>query len=207
MRKLIFCIAVAQLFAVMLAAPCSAFYFLDSMSLLREETKGEIYAANQRLEEACGAQIAVAVLEDIGGASIEKYAMGMRDLWGVGDAERENGFLLLITISNGEYCAIAGHGHESALPKDEIARLLDEYFAPDFEEGDCDGGVRKLFAAVFKRISEFYGLDADEMKVPFEDAVESADPAPTGELSAVPIGIISLGFLALGWMLLRRQRR
>ena len=203
MRKLFSCVAVALVFASALAAPGNAFYFLDSAGVLGEETKSEIYAANQLLEEACGAQIAIVALEDISGASIEKYATGMRDLWGVGDIEKQNGFLLLITVANREYCAIAGRGLESVLPKDEIARLLDAYFVPDFMEGDCDAGVRKMFAAVFERIAEFYGLEAAMAEVPLENVSEDE---VSSETSALPVALFAAaGFMAI-WMLLRRRK-
>ena len=186
--------------ALTLAAPSNAFYFLDPAGVLREETKRNIYAANQLLEEACGAQIAIVVLEDIGGASIEKYATSMRDLWGVGDAEKKNGFLLLVTVANEEYYTAIGHGLESIFPQDEITRLLDEYFVPEFTAGDCDAGVQKLFGAVFGRVADFYGLEVAAAEPPFENSTEDSV-----SFKAAFFGALFAAF-AVAWLFLNRRK-
>lgn len=165
MKRFLACL----LAALMLIAPVGAlaanvvkagedFYYLDQANVLSEATEGEIYFANQLLAEACGAQIVIAALNDIGRADIADYAADMGDDWGIGDASEQNGFLLLMTISDENYYAITGRGLYGIFPASTLNQLFDRYLETDFAKGDYDAGARKFFEAVYERIADYYNL-------------------------------------------------
>ena len=155
MKKLLICL----LAAVMLLAPAGAlaaklvqpgddFYYLDEADVLSRDTEGEIFFCNQLLQEACGAQIVVAALNDIGGADIFDYATDMAEEWGIGDAKENNGFLLLMTIEDENYYATTGSGIRGAFSASTLKSLFDKYLEPDFAARNYDAGARKFFEAV-----------------------------------------------------------
>ncbi len=165
MKKLLICL----LAAVMLLAPAGAlaaklvqpgddFYYLDEADVLSRDTEGEIFFCNQLLQEACGAQIVVAALNDIGGADIFDYATDMAEEWGIGDAKENNGFLLLMTIEDENYYATTGSGIRGAFSASTLKSLFDKYLEPDFAARNYDAGARKFFEAVFARVADFYNL-------------------------------------------------
>ena len=116
MLALVLALAPVSAMAYSIVNPGDDFYYLDQANVLSEATEGEIFFANQLLAEACGAQIVIAALNDIGSANIADYATDMGDKWGIGSAEEQNGFLLLMTISDEDYYAVTGRGLYSIFP-------------------------------------------------------------------------------------------
>jgi uncharacterized protein len=50
----------------------------------------------EELESATTAQIFVATVDNLQGVSIEEYAVKLFEKWGIGQAEKDNGLLILI---------------------------------------------------------------------------------------------------------------
>lgn len=138
--------------------PGEDFYYLDEANVLSEATEGEIFFCNQLLSEECGAQIVVVALRDIGGADIYEYAMELGNEWGIGSGEAQNGFLLLMTIDEEDYYALAGPELARIFPASTLNRMYEDELEEDFAAGRYDAGARKFFEAVFERVADFYNL-------------------------------------------------
>ena len=136
--------------------PGSDFYYLDNANVLGEELEGEIYFCNQLLEKACGAQIVVVTLDTTGTESIDDYAYDLMNKWGIGDADKENGLLILLAIGDDNYYVLPGTGLQSKLSAGYIGDYNDKYLEPDFAAKDYEAGVKKLFEALFARVSDTY---------------------------------------------------
>ena len=119
MNKKLFRVCVLALaLLAMLCAPALAktvspgpdFYYLDNANVLSDELKGEIFFANKLLYDACGAQIVVVTVDSTGRDAIDDYAYELFNSWGIGDAAKNNGFLLLLAINDDDYYARTGSG-------------------------------------------------------------------------------------------------
>ena len=130
------------------------------MGILSEELKGEIYFSNRRLFDDCGAQIVVVVLRTTGATNIEDYSIRLFNRWGIGDREKNNGFLLLLAIEDEDYYAIPGSGLKGVISLEEISAMLFNNLESDFAAGRYDSGVKRMFEAIFQRIASIYGSDA-----------------------------------------------
>lgn len=139
--------------------PNKDFYYYDEVGVLSEELKGEIYFTNERLYRDCGAQIVVVVLPTTGAENIEDYSIRLFNSWGIGDSQRNNGFLLLLAIDDENYYACPGTGLREALPSEEISRMLLDNLEGDFAARKYDSGVRKMYEALFLRIASICGSD------------------------------------------------
>lgn len=167
MKKILACLLVLLMAAVPLGAALAAsvpdpgedFYYLDTANVLSRETEGIIYFCNQQLYQSCGAQIVIAALEDIDGADIYDYAYDLFNAWGIGSAQENNGFLLLMAIEEDNYYALSGSGMDGVLSSSVLKELNDTYLEPDFAARDYDSGALKYFTAVLERYTDYYNLD------------------------------------------------
>lgn len=140
-------------------SPGPDFYYLDNANVLSEDLKGEIFFANKLLYDACGAQIVVVTVDSTGRDAIDDYAYELFNSWGIGDAAKNNGFLLLLAINDDDYYARTGSGLDRRFSASTIKEYYDNYLERDFAAKRYEAGVRKFFEAVFARIATTYSAE------------------------------------------------
>lgn len=165
-KKFVFLLVLCMVFALCTPAfavvkPGDDFYYLDTAGILSIETEGTIFFCNQKLEEACGAQIVVAALDSIGDEDIYDYAYELFNEWGIGSAEDNNGLLLLLAIEEDNYYALSGAGMDRILSSSVLQEYLDEELEPGFAAKAYEEGVLKFFGAVLARYADYYNLNID----------------------------------------------
>ena len=196
--------------------PTEDFYVYDGANVLSYDAQAHIVFCNDALEDACGAQIVIVTVDSTDGA-IDDYALDLFNDWGIGDAKKQNGFLVVLAIEEENYYALAGTGLDADLSGGTIRSLLQEYLEPDFAKGDYESGVLKLFDALFEKIAEICEADvtlADGEKLyaqyleSLEDSEEpdrspaysgnAAQPPATGGCNCMFFGCGSIGLIFLG---------
>ncbi len=135
-------------------------YVGDYANVLSEETEQYIIQQNQALEQASGAQIVIVTVDFLDGMDIEEYAYTIFNEWGIGDAEKDNGLLLLLAIGEENYWAVQGKGLEGILSSGILDEYLYEYLEPDFAAADYDAGVYNVFNAFLSWFNDYYELSA-----------------------------------------------
>lgn len=140
-------------------SPGQDFYYLDNANVLSEAMEGEIYFSNALLAEACGAEFVVVTLNTTGSESIDDYAYELFNSWKIGDASRDNGFLLLLAIGDDDYYATCGTGLQSRFTSGTLKQYFDRYLESDFASGNYEAGVKKFFEAAFERIADTYSAN------------------------------------------------
>jgi uncharacterized protein len=140
-------------------SPGADFYYLDNANVLSEELEGEIFFANKLLYDACGAQIVVVTVDSTGREAIDDYAYELFNSWGIGDAAKNNGFLLLLAIDDDDYYARTGSGLDRRFSASTIKEYYDSYLERDFAAKRYEEGVKKFFEAVFERIATTYNAE------------------------------------------------
>ena len=171
MRKkfwsLLLCLALtASMFCVTALAvvePTEAFYVADYADVLSADTEQHILDKNQTLFDATGGQIVVVTVEFMDGMDAADYAMEVVENWGgIGDVDRNNGFLLVYAVGENKVWAMTGSGLEDALPASRIERYLEEYFYDDYDAGAYDRGTRDFFDAIYEWYESYYAGSGDE---------------------------------------------
>lgn len=137
-------------------SPEQDFYYFDEVGILSNELKGEIFFSNKLLCDDCGAQIVVAVINTTGIYNTEEYCIKLFNKWGIGDAQKNNGFLLLLAIQDDDYYACPGEGLEKLFPASRVKDMFDLYLENDFAAKKYEDGVKKFYEAVFNYIAKAY---------------------------------------------------
>ena len=100
------------------------------------------------LEEQTGIQVVVAVLEGVEGGDCFEFAYQLGKEKGVGQKERDNG--LVILLSTDERCIqfATGYGLEGVLPDAICKRIQNRYMIEPFSKGDWNTGMVEGIRAV-----------------------------------------------------------
>ena len=71
--------------------PTERFFVNDFADVMTDEDEQAVYEAGVALYEATDAQIVLLTVDDLGGQSLEDYALNIARSWGIGDEEKDNG--------------------------------------------------------------------------------------------------------------------
>ena len=118
------------------------------------------------LEESTGIQVLVAVLGDIEGGDCFDFAYRLGKENGVGQKERDNG--LVVLLSTGERCVqfATGYGLEGVMPDAICKRIQQQYMVEHFAAGDWDtgmvAGMRAVCGVLDGSMENIGDEDADE---------------------------------------------
>lgn len=139
--------------------PTEDFYVADYADVLSSSTEDMIIQQNDLLYEQTGAQIVVVTVRYLeSGYYADEYAVKLFNDWGVGDAERNNGILILLVTEEGKGWVTQGSGIKNKLTNDDINYMLDKYFWKKFDNGDYDGAVEKLFEELIEWYEDTYNF-------------------------------------------------
>ena len=138
----------------------------DHADILSADTEDYINSVSTQLQEACGAQIGVYTLEDmIGNSTMEGVAYEVFNTWGLGDAEQDNGVLLLLApyeADGGDYYIMRGDGLESQLSYSTLDSILQDDLEPSWVKGDYDTGTQKAVSSIANRLCRIYGVSLSD---------------------------------------------
>ena len=123
-------------------------YVSNPDNLLSPETVSAIDGMLFALEEQTGIQVVVAALTGIEGGDCFDFALRLGQQNGVGQKERDNG--LVILLSTDERCVqfVTGYGLEGVMPDAICKRIQVDYMNGYFANGDWNRGMLEGIRAV-----------------------------------------------------------
>lgn len=155
---LVLAIVAAPALAITVVQP-TGYYASDFASVLSGDAKNHIEVNAKALDRATGAQIVFVTMRTTRPNAIDDYAYALFNSWKIGDAQKNNGILVLLVIGDDDYYTMEGTGLERNLPTSELSTLWNEYLEPDFAAKDYSSASVKYFDALFQRVSDIYGAN------------------------------------------------
>ncbi|PPU77518.1 YgcG family protein [Xanthomonas sp. NCPPB 1638] len=93
------------------------------------------------LQQRKGAQLQILVVPTTQPETIEQYTQRVFDTWKIGRKGVDDGVLLLVAKDDRRVRIQPGYGLEGAIPDIVANRVIQEYLAPRFREGNYGGGI------------------------------------------------------------------
>ena len=157
-----FFLAAILWFATVAAAPAKAFpepselYVNDLAGVIGSAAENRMRTALKRLRADTGVELTVLTIMTRSAyapsGSIEAFATGLFNEWGIGDSNLNNGILILVVTADREMRIELGAGH--AARHDPVAQeIIERFFLPRFREGDYSGGIEAGVHEVVIRIA------------------------------------------------------
>lgn len=117
----------------------------DPDGLLQPSTVAQLDAALRDLRRRTTVQTALVAVSDVEGGDPDGFATELFEHWGIGNAQNDNGLLILYVPEQRAVVIRTGQGVEGALPDVVAGRILRNDVVPLMRDGEPD---RALIAAV-----------------------------------------------------------
>jgi len=101
-------------------------------------------------DDSTSTQIAIAIVKSVGDYDINEYALELGRKWGVGQAGKNNGIMILVAIGDRKISIQTGYGLEGVLPDIYAKRIIENEIKPSFKAGDYFQGLDNGTDAIIK---------------------------------------------------------
>ena len=127
-------------------------YVTDLTGTLDAQQKQTLEQELAALQKARGSQIGVLMVPTTQPEDIAQYAIRVFDAWKLGRKGVDDGVLVLVAKDDRRARIQPGYGLEGAIPDATAARVIQEYMAPKFRDGDFGGGLVDATGVLVKLI-------------------------------------------------------
>lgn len=159
---------------------------VDNGELISAAKEAELTARLEALERDTTDQLVVVTVADLQGYEIEEYGYRLGRAWGIGQAEMNNGVLLIVAPRERKVRIEVGYGLEPVLTDALSALIIQNEVLPAFREGYFERGIEQGVAAIDGQLR----LDPAEAEARAAAAERPTSGAPLGV--AAVIGVIFL---------------
>jgi len=159
---------------------------VDQANIIDEATEARLTQQLDTFEERNQRQFVIATVDSLQGYDIADYGYQLGREWALGDAERNDGIILLVAPNEKRMRIEVGYGLEPIIP-DGLAFEYIEGMKPYFRNGDFSGGIEWASNQIIT-----------QLELPPEEAAAIAQAAGQERSSGggFPIGtLIWLGFI------------
>jgi len=134
-------------------------YVNDFAGVLSLDDRNRMEALASELERKTSAEVSVVTVEDTGDRSIEEYATGLFEKWGIGKKGRDNGLLILVSMRKSEIRIETGYGIEGIMPDGLCGEIIRQKIVPAFKDGRFGEGLWNAVASSASIIAQDAGVN------------------------------------------------
>lgn len=156
---------------------------VDQAEMLESGAESQLTSMLASHEQATGEQVVVVTVPDLQGRSIEEYGVELGRSWGIGQAEEDNGALLIIARDDRRIRIEVGYGLEGRLTDAQSSIIINSIITPAFRQGEFERGIVEGTTAMVQVLGG--------------DPLREVEPQPVGERDKPPVGIFILLFFIL----------
>lgn len=131
-------------------------YVNDYARLLTAEQKSTLEGQLREFDKTDSTQISVVIVKNLSGDYIENFAEKLFKEWGIGNKEKDNGVLLLVSLEDRKLRIEVGYGLEGALPDATAHTIIQNDITTLFKEGKYYEGIYGGVGAIMKAVKGEY---------------------------------------------------
>jgi uncharacterized protein len=131
-------------------------YVNDFAGLMSPTAESGLDSQLQQFADETSVEIAVVTVADLGGTTIEDYAVTLFERWGIGQEDVDNGVLFLYAqageVNDRHWRIEVGYGMEPYITDAQAGRILDDAVLPAFDAGNHDAAFTSGALAIRQQI-------------------------------------------------------
>lgn len=158
----------------------------DQGQVLGAEYSALINTMSQALRDKTTDELAVVTVDNLDGLTVDDYAEQLFKQFGLGQKEKDNGVLIVLSRDDRKVRIEVGYGLESVLNDAKAGRLLDDYAVPYLKDNQFGRGIYELAKAIATTLATSAQADlqfADPAEWPAQPTVQfETPPSPLGAM-------------------------
>ena len=143
----------------------------DYINLLSESQKNSLEQKLIRYSDSTSTQIVMAIIRSTEGENITYLGAQWGQKWGIGQAGKDNGILVLLAKDDRKIAINTGYGVEGSLTDAMSRRIIENVIIPQFKQDDYYSGLNNGADAIFQVLNGEFQEDRtfdDNPGFPFE---------------------------------------
>jgi uncharacterized protein len=129
---------------------------VDAASLLPEDVQQQLEQQLEQHEQETSNQVVVVTLPSLQGYAIDDYGYQLGRHWGIGQAERDNGVLLIVAPNEREVRIEVGYGLEGVLTDAGSHAIIEDVMLPQFRDNHYEAGILQGVNAILGTLQGSY---------------------------------------------------
>ncbi|GAA4042080.1 TPM domain-containing protein [Parerythrobacter jejuensis] len=177
---------------------------VDQAGIIPSDVEAELTAELASLEEQTSRQLVIGTIADLEGYDIADYGFRLGREWGIGDAERNDGVLLIVAPNERKVRIEVGYGLEGIVTDAFASMVIQQQILPRFRDDDMPGGITAGTATLTNLLAL---PEAEAMQLVAER--KEKDHGPVWLLPLLlSIPLIAIGsFLAMAALFMDRMKK
>ena len=136
----------------------SGIYVQDNAGVISASVQGYLQDLGRQLDQKTTAQLVVVTVKSLNGAPLEDYSLKLLRDWGIGNKEKNNGVLMLVSTGDRKSRIEVGYGLEGKLTDSFTGKIQDQYMVPYFRKGTYEEGIAKGYEVLAQSIAREYNV-------------------------------------------------
>ena len=125
------------------ARPVPFTFVTDQANLLSAADAKKLEGGLRKYAESTGTQVVIVTVPSLNGTGVADYARQLGTAWGVGQRDKNNGIIVLLSGKEHQMSIEAGSGLRSSITPELTKRVMNQDMAPSFKQGNYFAGLRK----------------------------------------------------------------
>jgi uncharacterized protein len=168
---------------------------IDQANVLSAADNQQLSDQLRAIHNAGRAQIGLILVKSTQGEPIFDYAGRVFTAWKLGDAQRDNGLLIVVATQDRKIQILTGYGLEGIIPDVIASRIIREQITPQFKTGQYAAGLSAgidRIDSILKEDPETAKAAADQLKAQ-QSQQQSQDGAVSGNFILLLIVLVVIG--------------
>lgn len=153
---LILCLSLPALSLAQPQFPVLTGRVVDNANILSASVRTELTQQLAQHEQETSNQVVVVTLQELGGYDISDYGYQLGRYWKIGQAEKDNGALLIVAMQERKVRIEVGYGLEGALTDALSSQIIRNEITPLFKQGQFEQGVSVGVQSILQAIQGEY---------------------------------------------------
>ncbi len=165
----------------------------DLARIMSDDERASLESYLVAASEQTGVQVAILTVNSLEGEAIESYSMRVAEAWKLGQADKDNGALIVVAMEDRAIRIEVGYGIEESLTDAKCGLIIRSVIAPAFRKGEYGSGIIEAARNVVGIATGNAEIVSENVRNPGSDSADSGGLGIGAVIFVIFVILMSLG--------------